>query len=347
MPLKKISLIIFLLWISPACINAQFLNIDSLDQRLGQIRDYLLYRGQDTTYIASYSKYLALKYVAANKFYFFGIRDRHTGNSLRYRPEYGINMGIGFAYKWIGLDIIFNVGLWEDDDLKGSERFDFLVRLFTSQHFIETSTTYYFGHQLDNIFGSSLDLPEEAKIRPDIRVLTFGLQYLYVFNYDRFSLKAPFVQNEIQRKSAGSMIMGFSLNYFSMDADSSVVPETLKYGFDEELYLENISVFTPAISFGYMYSFVIKEKFFLTLGFIPGMNLTYGDRKVESKELINWRLSYKLKTMNAIGYNSRKFFTGLQLVSDINNINLEKKHDTFFTNGSLKLYLGYRFIGDQ
>jgi hypothetical protein len=140
------------------------------------------------------------------------------------------------------------------------------------------------------------------------------------------------------------MILGFSLNYYSMDADSSVVPDLLQYSFDEGLYLENISVFTPAVSFGYMYSFILKEKFFLTLGLIPGLNLTYGDRKVEAKELINWKLSYKIKTMNAIGYNSRKLFASLQLVSDLNNINMDKKLDTFFTNGSLKLYIGYRFI---
>jgi hypothetical protein len=321
--------------------------MDSLDQKFDQLKNYLLFRGQDSTYIGSYSQYLALKYVAANKFYFFGIRDRDLNTSLRYRPEYGINMGIGFAYKWIGLDLLFNVGLWEDNELEGSERFDFLIRMFTSKHFIEANITYYYGHQLDFIFGVDENIEEIHKLRQDLRVLTLGLQYLYVFNYDKFSIKAPFVQNEIQRKSAGSFILGFSLNYYSMDADSTVVPEELKYNFNEGLNLVDVSVITPAVSFGYMYSFVVKEKFFLTLGLIPGLNLTYGDRKTDIRELINWQLSYKIRSMFAIGYNARKFFTGIQLFGDVNNIRIDRKQQAFFTNGSLKFFVGYRFIKDK
>jgi hypothetical protein len=346
MPAKFRLILIFLLWMISFRSNAQLLNLDSLDRKFTEIRDYLLYRGQDSAYIGSYTKYLALKYVAANRFNFFGVRDRNLNTSLRYRPEYGINMGVGFAYRWIGLDLLFNVGLWEDNDLKGSERFDFLIRLFTTKHFMEANITYYFGHQLDFIFGSN-NFPDVPNLRPDIRVLTFGLQYLYVFNYDKFSLKAPFVQNEIQRKSAGSLVLGLSLNYYSMDADSSVVDEQLKNSFDEELHLVDVSAITPSISFGYVYSFVLKQKFFLTLGLIPGLNLAYGDSKADFRELINWHLSYKVKTMNAIGYNSRKFFASLQLVSDLNNLHLENKRDAFFTNGSLKLYVGYRFISDK
>jgi hypothetical protein len=75
--------------------------------------------------------------------------------------------------------------------------------------------------------------------------------------------------------------------------------------------------------------------------------MTYGDRKSDSREMINWHFSYKLRTMNAIGYNAKKFFTGIQLVGDVNNIHLDKKQDAFFTFGNLKLFIGYRFLNDK
>jgi hypothetical protein len=51
------------------------------------------------------------------------------------------------------------------------------------------------------------DIPAD-EIRDDIRSISTVLQYLFAFDYDKFSLKAPFIQNEIQRKSAGSLLIG-------------------------------------------------------------------------------------------------------------------------------------------
>ena len=139
------------------------------------------------------------------------------------------------------------------------------------------------------------------------------------------------------------MIFGASFAFFTMDADSSIVPvEYIDY-FDPKLHLMDLTSISLAANFGYMYTFVYKEHFFITLGIIPGLNFNFGDSKSDIRDRYKRNISYKIKTMNAIGYNSGKYFAGLQLVGDWNNVKLGKKLYSLFNQGSLKLFVGYRF----
>ena len=323
--------------------RGQKFSMDSLESKFGQLEHFFLYRNHDTTYIKSHSDQFALKLVTVQKFNYFNIRDKNNETALRYRPEYGINLGFGVSYKWFALDITFNLGIRGDEDFKQKEFFDFQGRIFSSKQFIDGYLQYYYGYKLGNLNGINDVLSDLEKIRNDIRTVNFGLQYLYAFNYDKFSLKAPFVLNEIQRKSAGSMIFGASFAFFTMDADSSIIPVEYINFFDPALHITDYSVISLAGNFGYMYTFVLKEHFFLTLGIIPGLNFNMGDYKADVREVYKWNVSYKIKTMNALGYNGEKIFAGLQLVGDWNNVVLEKKLHTQFNQGSVRLFVGYRF----
>lgn len=335
-----ISCLIFLISIEG---TGQILPKDSLDNKIKGLQHYLLFRNHDSTYIKSYANQVALKLVAINKINYFGVKDANTGAGIRYRPEYGVNLGVGVSYKWFALDLAFNIGLRENKDFENSEYFDFQGRVFSSKQFIEGSMQYYYGHIVANISGIDDEISDVPEIRDDIRTISFGLQYLYAFNYDKFSLKAPFVLNEIQLKSAGSPIFGASFSYFSMDSDSSIVPHNLMEYFDPKLHLTDFNVISLAINVGYMYTFVWKKHFFITLGLIPGLNFNLGDSKAEERESFKWNVSYRIKTMNAIGYNGGKYFVGFQFVGDWNNIRMYERLHTKFTHGSLKLFVGYRF----
>jgi hypothetical protein len=321
----------------------QIITKDSIDKKIEGIKYYLLYRNNDSSYIRSYANQFALKLVAINKINYFGIKDKNTGAGLSYRPEYGVNLGLGVSYKWFALDLVFNLGIRENKDFENSKFFDFQGRIFSSRQFFEGTLQYYYGHILGNISGIDYQINDLPVIRDDIRSISYGLQYLYAFNYDKFSLKAPFVLNEIQLKSAGSPIFGASFSYFTMDADSSIVAQNLIEYFDPKLHMIDFNVISLAVNIGYMYTFVWKKRFFVTLGLIPGLNFNLGDSKAEQRDAFGWNVSYKIKTMNALGYNGKRFFTGFQFVGDLNNIRIYEKLQTKFTHGSLKFFVGYRF----
>jgi hypothetical protein len=202
---------------------------------------------------------------------------------------------------------------------------------------------YYQAYQLSSIKGTDVTLAEEIKRREDIRTINIGIQYMFATNYTKFSIKAPFVQNEGQRKSAGSPIVGASFNMFVMDADSSIVPSEVYDSFDPELQLLDLNILSISASLGYMYSFVYKKRFFLTLSLIPGLNINAGDYYTVGRTYNSASINLKLNSLNAIGYNSLKFFTGFQFLSDVYFSRLEKKISTEIGHGKLSLFVGYRF----
>ncbi len=235
------------------------------------------------------------------------------------------------------------LGLSKRSDFDNSRSFDFQSSIFSSKQFITFTIQYYQAYQQNSLNGVNAILSDDSKRREDIRTINLGIEYMFATNYTRFSLKAPFVQNEGQRKSAGSPIIGATFNIFVMDADSSVIPAEISEYFSPDLYFTDLNVLSASISLGYMYSFVYKKRFFLTLSLIPGLNISAGDFYTVDRNYYNPTINLKVNSRNAIGYNSIKFFTGIQFVGNSYFSRLDKKLLAEIGHGKLSLFIGYRF----
>ena len=336
-------IILFGILLNNNSVTAQ--NMDSLESSVKKLNNYLLYRNHDTAYISNYGNEVAVKLLTKTKFNYFTIRDKNNNTKIKYRPARDLNLGFGVAHKYFALDITFSLGLNKNSEFEDPVAFDFQGRLFSSKQFISATLQYYVGYELSNSSGLSNEINKASTIREDIRTINFGLQYLHAFNYTKFSLKAPFIFNEIQKKSAGSVIGGVSFSMFIMDADSSIVPPEVKSDFDPDLHLIDLNIITAAVSAGYMYSFIFKTHFFITLSLIPGININAGDYLPESQSRIYKPLNIRFKvfTMNAIGYNGRRFFAGAQALGDTEFIQLQRKLNLEAGNGQLSFFIGYRF----
>ena len=322
-------------------------NLDTLKQIVDNLGRYLLYRNHDSTYISNYSEEVALRLVLANKFNFFRAKDRINGTSMRYRPFENLNFGAGVAYKWFAMDITFSIGLRDLSEFENYKSLDFQSRIYSSKHYISATIQYYRGYQLIRTKGFAAPITDAVKFREDMRIINFGLQYLYALNYTRFSLKAPFVFNEVQRKSAGSFIAGASFSLFNMVADSSLVPQDFAPYFSPQLYIKDISVLSVAMSFGYMFTFVVKEHFFLTLSAIPGINLNSGDYFSQDRSFIAPNINLKFNTMNALGYNGRRFFAGVNFIADSYLSRIDNKLHVEIGYGKSTFFVGYRFHSEK
>jgi hypothetical protein len=237
----------------------------------------------------------------------------------------------------------FALGLENRSEFENTRSFDFQGSMFSSKQYITFTIQYYQAYELNRIKGVDLLMGEEVKRREDIRTINFGLQYMYAVNYTKFSIKAPFVQNEGQRKSAGSPIVGASFNMFIMNADSSIVPKEVSEYFEPALRLVDLNILSASVSFGYMYSFVYKKRLFLTLSLIPGLNINAGDYFTDNRNFNSPSINLKLNSLNAIGYNSSRFFTGFQFLADAYFTRLEKKLSAEIGHGKLSFFVGYRF----
>ncbi len=321
-------------------INAQVIQPDSLMTKITDFKNHLLYKDHDSTYIKSYAENLNIKLLAINKINNFHMDDRNADVGVRYRPDRRINLGLGISYKWFSLDLAFNVGIKEKSNLQESKFFDFQGTVFSSKQYISSTIQYYYGYQLAGYNGFFVQDKNDIA-RDDIRTTLFVLQYLFAINYDKFSLKAPFIFNEIQKKSAGSFLLGASFKTYNMAADSSLVPSTNIS--NNPLPILDVNCFRFGINAGYMHTFVFQKHYFVTVSLIPELGYTMGDYKTDYRKLFNNHLSMGISTMNAVGYNGDRFYTGFQFISESFSLPIGGPYSMNVGNGKIKAFVGYRF----
>ena len=340
--MKRVLLIACFCSIPLSHTFSQINKADTILAAASEIADYILYQNHDSSYIRSYADKVSVKILALNKFNTFHLWDQSLDGSISYRPDLGVNFGIGAAYKWFALDLSTSLG-FSEDKISDSKYRDIQGRVLTSKHYLRFRYQYYLGYRIAEISGNKLEQLDEYETRKDARTVQFGLQYLYAFNYGKFSLKAPFAMNERQKKSAGSAVAGMGFFMYNLDADSSLIPSEPAISVTSQSNFLALNMVSLTMDFGYMYSFVIKGRFFITLGLIPGIGIKDGDYRTENLVSISSSLALRVKTMNAIGYNGQRFFTGLQLISSFYYMPLDKDLKSGILEGRSAIYIGYRF----
>jgi hypothetical protein len=315
--------------------------LDSIGFKVKNMFQYMWYRDHDTSYISNYSNRVLLKLIAQNKYNFIRIRDKNENKGIGYRPELGLNLGLGITYSWFSFDMTFNFGI-QENNIPDFNFFDVQGTIFTTKFLFETTLQYYFGYQVSFTQGFNESILGDAGIRSDIRTINLALQALYALNYDKYSLKAPFVFSEAQKKSAGSPVFGATFTLNDLASDSSMVPGPVQDIFDERLHLVDLTSISLALSAGYMYTFVYKKHWFLTLGLIPGLGFSFGDYTTEFRERKPLYVSYTIKLISSIGYNGPRWVAGLQVLGNINQERVDAKLPVIIGNGKPKFIIGYR-----
>ena len=317
--------------------------MDTLVNAIEHLSDYFLNRHQDTNYIGNYSNELALKFQTLGKFNSFTLKDQTNQSTLKYFPVRDLRLGIGIAYKYFAFDINVGLGLEKNSVIEDFRSFDFRARLYTSKQYLNAFLQYYQGYRISDFDNISISPNNPQAIRNDVRTIHMGLQYLYALNYTKFSLKAPFVFNELQRKTAGSFLFGANFNILVIDGDSSLIPVNIQPEFGPQLHVHDLNNLSLGISAGYMFTYVFKEKFFATVSLIPGLVYNNGDYSITARQELPRQLNGQIKSMNSLGYNSRRFFTGVTFETEGYWIKISEKQRTEVSHGSASIFVGYRF----
>jgi hypothetical protein len=142
-----------------------------------------------------------------------------------------------------------------------------------------------------------------------------GFNGQYIFNHKKFSYRAPFLQNEWQKKSAGSFLAGINLFYVNIAGDSSLIPSKgADTSFFDGIHFSQYRFFNAGLIAGYAHTFVVKQHFFLTLSLTGGLSgggswlyTSYEDELDRSGFTAAGNISGRV----ALGYNSKRIFVGL------------------------------------
>ncbi len=217
----------------------------------------------DTDYIETFEDYLTTRIYLAKRYTSFSMQADET-SSLRYRPNSLVSMGINASYKALLLSLGGGFGfLNPNKEETGKTRsFDFQTHLYTRDWVTDIYAQLYKGYYLkqSNFAGTN---GKKYYVRPDLRVGFFGGSIYRLLNGEQFSYRAGFLQNEWQKKSAGSFLVGGEIYYGTMRGDSALVPTYLNSYYPQR-GIERVRVFEFGPGAGYAYTGVWQEHFFAT-----------------------------------------------------------------------------------
>lgn len=163
----------------------------------------------------------------------------------------------------------------------------------TGGSYIRTFGDYHKGHLIKEEF-------------PGVIFKTIGTSGYFFFNNKKYSMGAAYNFSKIQKKSAGSAIIGFNFNNLDVTMDFNHLPANLVpfLKFDPSRYRFHYNTF--AIMSGYSYNWVLNKRLLFNISAFPGVGYTksYGD----SVEANSKQLSMVIKGQTSLTYNLGDFF---------------------------------------
>lgn len=280
-----------------------------------QLSDFLSL-DTDSTFINDQSDKLLLRVFTMQKFNKYTLGQYGYPDNITYKANNNYHLGFGFHYKWIGANMSFKLPYFQRNNIGTTKFFDLQSYLYLNRIAIDLYVLSYKGYYLaDDGVVSKLPPGAGTLIRRDLRTQNYGTNFQYIFNYKKFSYRAAFIQNQCQVKNAGSFIVGGSIHYTRVKADSAIVPPTVIYdGFFGDHTFNKTSALVLAVSGGYAYTYVFKKHFFITASLLLGTGLNYVALKTDRTDARDATLHAQLHGIlrAAGGYNADNFFLGLQ-----------------------------------
>lgn len=329
------------LWIACFCISLS---------ALGQIKG--LYTGEhkfDPKFIESYSDSLILKLAVVQKFTRLEIEDTFSKNRLEFSPNKDISVGAGFQYKWLGLTFTYKMPGINNDDEKFGEttQFDLQASLYMRKFVVDFGLHRYKGFYIDNpknLYPDRLNSDPYPQ-REDLTTTFMGGDLLYIFNNKKFSYRAAFVQNELQKRSAGSFILGAYFSLLRIQSEGNIISPELEGLFSKEVHFEQANYRNYGISVGYAHTFVIKKKFFFSIS--TNIGAAIQDSKIINVDPVlnatKTEFAPKVFSRMSAGYHWGKYFIVTTLQVDNFLLNKTEHIEMAYSVGNIRFFIGRKF----
>ncbi|AZQ62176.1 DUF4421 domain-containing protein [Flammeovirga pectinis] len=304
----------------------------------------------DTTFYTSYNDDLHIRLYTVYKFNDLLIQDRNDrSNNIIYSPNGNLNVGFGFTYRGLGINIGLNLpSINDDDDIYGkTTKLDMRSYMYGRKYAIDFGLQFYQGFYLKNTINRVPPFPDigpPQEIRGDMQVNTIGFTAFKIHNYEKFSFRAAFSQTEVQKKTAGSPIYGPYLNILHFSADSALIQD------GDHGLISNVKdgwYTSTGFAGGYAFSLVLFKQFFITGSAALGYGLAIGNSTLEN---INGNTTeftigggIKVNARSAIGYNNDKTYVGLSIVFESYNVNTPDDYLKLYMMGQFRFNIVRRF----
>lgn len=311
----------------------------------------------DTNYIEPQRYNFAVMLQNTNNYEVYRLNGR-SGRSIVFAPEPTIKVGPYFGWRWVFLGYTFDIKhLGKSHQGNNKQEYDLSVyssKIGVDLYYRKTGAGYKI-RSIDlgyNIDTKPLEGTEFGGVTSSVR----GLNVYYIFNHRRFSYPAAFSQSTVQRRSAGSPLIGIGYTRHTLDVNwgalSSLIEEKLstqkeKLEIDSTLANSTIKYTDYAVSGGYAYNWVFAHNWLLAGSLSLG--LAYKKAAGDIVEEHNILKRFSLKNMNldatarfGIVWNNTKWYAGLSAIMHTYNYH-KGALSTNNAFGNVNIYAGLNF----
>lgn len=268
----------------------------------------------------------------------------NQASNIVYRPNANIRVGIAGFWKWFGLGLSIDNPLYNTDQVAYGKTTTLDLRVNAFGRFLAAEL---FLQDYKGFYIVSPEKPDGSHyILPDMRTFSLGFSGYWIYNAKRFSIRAAFIQNERQKKSAGSLVVRPVFLYYLVSSEQGIIPEEIvnTYNIPAANRITRGEFYSLGLSPGYIYTLVFLKNFYLTAAVFPGVAAQFASFSNERSAYYNFEFAFQLSTRVAFGYNSDKWFLGASVQTGFNEIpdQLSNALSTY-TLAQFRLWGGTRF----
>lgn len=291
----------------------------------------------DSSYIGSYDGMLIGRFLVSRKYTQMTILNKDKDYRVRYSPNKTFSVGLGASYRFATVNLA--VGVLKPNLTRGETRdLDLQLNNYGRRFVIDFILQLYKGFYLPD--KSMAPAGDEFYIRPDLYVSSIGGSFQYVLNNEKFSYRAVFQQTEVQKRSAGSFLLGLEAYVGRIKGDSSIVPSAFRSpetsAVDKMRYLE----FGP--NGGYAYTWVLG-RFFLTGSVSASLNATIKQFFDGGSVSTNMGVSPNTFLRGAAGYNTDRWSINFFVISTGFHFPRFEERTVNVNSGRFRMNVVYRF----
>jgi hypothetical protein len=305
----------------------------------------------DTNYVQTFKNIFALKLFLIDNGFTYSITPQN--NSLFssaqlknarviYNPYIPPTTGVSLNIKGVGISYIFKfTNDYLDTTGQAKSAFkQFQMNIYGTKFgfegYYQDYQRFYYNYKGDDSLSKIL-----KNYNSDIRAYQFGINTILIFNGKRFSYNAAFNQTVLQKKSAGSWLLVFSLKFNELKA-SDLIPDQVKPFYGSYTDLQRNRNYAFLIQTGYAFN-LTKSNFYFSGALLGGLGIQ--NQTYSFPEGKFYRIAAPLvgRAKSSMGYNGKIFFAGLFANADVMQTSI-KSIKTQQMVSSYGVYLGFRAV---
>ncbi|MCX6268323.1 MAG: DUF4421 family protein [Bacteroidetes bacterium] len=299
----------------------------------------------DSNYLEDYTHLLTARafLLFQNASLLINMKDNSI-SKISYRPNVNARIGLAGFWKWFGLGLSMENPFYKNDrSVYGKTttldlRLNAFGKYLAGELFIQRYRGFY--------ISSPTRSDGTYYIMPDMRTFSLGIIGYYIYNAEKFSIRAAFIQNQRQKKSAGSLVLRPAFLYYEISNSQGIIPEEIivNYHIPVAGRITDGNVYSIGLAPGYIYTLVFLKNMYITASVFPGIAAQFYSFGKKPDQFSDIEFAFQLSGRFALGYNSDKWFLGGSVQTGFNEVPDKLNNALFNYNlAQFRVWGGTRF----